>query len=174
MNALVGNIDRPGGVLTQRYMPCPAWPRLPADPVARRGRKAPRIDGAGGRFPLGRHAYQSVADRILAGEGVEVLLMLDSNSVYETPGGERFARALAQVPFSVSLTSFMDETARHVDLVLPQPTFLERWEDDAIEGLGYPGIALRRPVVEPMPRHHGCRRPCAAGSQGNGRARGPG
>ncbi len=150
LNALVGNIDQPGGVLTQRYMPCPAWPRLPADPVARRGRKAPRLDGAGGRFPLGRHSYQSVADRILAGEEVDVVLMLDSNPVYETPGGERFARALAQVPFSVSLTSFMDETARHVDLVLPQPTFLERWEDDAIEALGYPGIALRQPVVEPL------------------------
>lgn len=29
-------------------------------------------------------------------------------------------------------------------------TFLERWQDDYIEGLGYAGIALRQPVVEPV------------------------
>ncbi|RME73718.1 MAG: hypothetical protein D6784_11475 [Chloroflexi bacterium] len=150
LNALIGNLDQPGGVLTQRYFPCAEWPPLPADPIAEQGRAAERLDGAGTRFPLGRHAYQAVADRILEGAPVEAMFLYDANPVYETPGGLRFADALQKVPFIVSFSTFMDETALYADLVLPEPTFLERWQDDAIEGLGYPGVALRQPMVEPL------------------------
>ena len=150
LNALVGSLERPGGVLTQRYFPCADWPALPADPIAERGRAAERLDGAGTHFPLGRHAYQAVADRILAGAPVEVLFLYDANPVYEVPGGARFVEAFQRVPFIVSFSSFLDESAQYADLLLPEPTFLERWQDDAIEGLGYPGVGLRQPVVEPL------------------------
>jgi len=150
LNALVGSIDVPGGVMTQRYMPCVEWPPLPADPVAEKGRQAERVDGAGTQFPLARSAYQAVADRILAGVPVEALFLYDANPVFEAPGGARFADAFNQAPFIVSFSSFMDESAEHADLVLPEPTFLERWGDDHIAGLGYPGIALRQPVIEPL------------------------
>jgi len=152
LNALVGSIERPGGVLTQRYFPCAEWPELPPDPVAERGRQAERVDGAGTRFPLARHAYQAVADHILEGYPypVEVLFLYDANPVFEAPGGQRFVDAFQNVPFIVSFSSFLDESARYADLVLPEPTFLERWQDDAIEGLGYPGVGLRQPVVGPL------------------------
>lgn len=152
LNALVGSIETPGGVLTQRYFPCADWPKLPADPVAERGRTAERLDGAGARFPLARHAYQAVADHISEGYPypVEMLFLYDANPVYEVPGGTRFVEAFQKAPFIVSCASFMDETAQYADLVLPEPTFLERWQDDAIEGLGYPGVGLRQPVVEPL------------------------
>jgi len=152
LNALVGSIDRPGGALTQRYFPCTPWPDLPEDPVAEQGRQAERVDGAGSRFPLARHAYQAVADHILEDYPypVELLFLYDANPVYEAPGGQRFVEAFQRVPFIVSFASFLDESARYADLVLPEPTFLERWQDDAIEGLGYPGVGLRQPVIEPL------------------------
>ncbi|RME45438.1 MAG: twin-arginine translocation signal domain-containing protein [Chloroflexi bacterium] len=151
LNALVGNIDKPGGVQTQRYLPCTPWPELPSDPVAEAGRARERVDGAGTVFPLGRHAYQAVADRVLEGSAVvDTLFLYDANPVFETPAGQRFVEAFHQIPFIVAFTSFMDESAQYADLVLPEPTFLERWEDDHIEGLGYPGIALRQPVIEPL------------------------
>jgi len=150
LNALVGSIERPGGVLTQRYFPCADWPELAPDSVAEKGRAAERVDGAGTRFPLARHAYQAVADRVLEGYPIELLLLYDANPVYGVPGGARFVDAFQKVPFIVSFASFMDETAPYADLVLPEPTFLERWQDDAIEGLGYPGVGLRQPVVEPL------------------------
>jgi len=151
LNALVGSIESPGGVMTQRYPYVPAWPDLPPDAVAEQGRAAERIDGAGTRFPLARHAYQAVADRVLAGEGypVEALFLYDANPVYETPGGARFVKALEKIPFVISYASFVDETGQYADLVLPEPTFLERYQDDYIEGLGYPGVALRQPVIPP-------------------------
>ncbi len=53
LNGLVGNIDQKGGVLTQRYMPCPEWPAMPQDAVAEVGRQAERVDGAGTPVPGG-------------------------------------------------------------------------------------------------------------------------
>jgi anaerobic selenocysteine-containing dehydrogenase len=149
LNALIGSIDRPGGVMTQRYIPTPAWPDLPIDPIAERGRATERVDGAGSAFPLGRHSYQSVADRVLAGQPLEALFLYDANPVYEAPAGDRFVNAFQKIPFIVSFSSFMDESAQYADLVLPEPTFLERYGDDYIEGLGYPGVGLRQPAIEP-------------------------
>lgn len=151
LNALVGNIETPGGLLVQRYPTCPGWPELPPDPVAEQGRQAERVDGAGTVYPLARHAYQAVADRIRQGYPVEVLFLYDANPMYECPNGEaRWAEAFQRVDFIVSFSSFLDETARFADLILPDHVFLERWQDDFIEGLGYPGVALRQPVVEPL------------------------
>ncbi|MHB8777317.1 MAG: molybdopterin-containing oxidoreductase family protein [Anaerolineales bacterium] len=150
LNALVGSIESEGGVMTQRYMPCVDYPKLPNDSVASKGLKTERLDGAGSKFPLGRNAYQAVADQILEGASVEALFLYDANPVFETPGGKRFADAFKKVPFVVSFSSFMDESAELADLILPEPTFLERWGDDHIEGLGYPGISLYQPVIEPL------------------------
>ncbi|MBI3761106.1 MAG: molybdopterin-dependent oxidoreductase [Chloroflexi bacterium] len=149
LNGLVGSIDVRGGVLTQRYFPCVEWPALPADPAAEAGRALERVDGAGTQFPLARHAYQAVADRVLAGDSLEALFLYDANPAYEAPGGARFIEAFDKIPFVVSFASFLDESAQYADLVLPEPTFLERYQDDAIEGLGYPGVGLRQPVIPP-------------------------
>ena len=150
LNALVGSIETPGGILTQRYLGCQEWPPMPSDPVAEDGRDKERVDGAGTLFPIGRQAFQAVADRILDGYPVEALFMYDANPVYEAPGGGRFTKAFEKIPFIVSFATFMDESASYADLVLPEPTFLERWEDDHMEAIGYPGIALRQPVVPPI------------------------
>jgi anaerobic selenocysteine-containing dehydrogenase len=150
LNALVGSLETKGGVLTQRYPTCPDWPALPKDRRAEKGRDADRIDGAGTSFPLGRHAFQAVADNVLDGYPLDTLFLYDANPIYEVPGGSRFIEAFEQINLVVSFATFMDETAQYADLVLPEPTFLERWQDDYIEGLGYPGVGLRQPVIEPL------------------------
>jgi anaerobic selenocysteine-containing dehydrogenase len=150
LNALVGSIEKEGGVMTQRYMPLVDFPKLPSDSIASKGLRTARLDGAGTKFPLGRNAYQAVADQILAGAPVEALFLYDANPAFETPGGKRFADAFKKVPFVVSFSSFMDESAELADLILPEPTFLERWGDDHIEGLGYPGISIYQPVIVPL------------------------
>lgn len=151
LNALVGNIETPGGVLVQHYPACAGWPEPPPDPIAEAGRQAERVDGAGTTFPLARHAYQAVADRIREGYPLDVLFLYDANPMFECPNGSaRWVDAFSRVDFIVSFSSFLDETAQFADLILPDHTFLERWQDDFIEGLGYPGVALRQPVVEPV------------------------
>ncbi|NOZ05631.1 MAG: molybdopterin-dependent oxidoreductase [Chloroflexi bacterium] len=154
LNALLGNIDKHGGMLVQRYPACPGWPAMASDRLAEKGRQAERVDGAGTRFPLAQHAYQAVAERVLAGEPypVETLFLYDANPVYECPGGANFIEAFQKIPFIVSFASFLDETAQYADLILPDHVFLERLQDDFVEGLGYTGVALRQPVVKPLYR----------------------
>lgn len=147
LNALTGSIDTPGGVFVQRYPQCNPWPELPEDPVAAVGLTAERVDGAGSLFPLARHAYQAVAGRILSGYPVEVLFLYDANPVYEAPGGGHFQEACEKIPLVVSFSSFVDESSQFADLVLPEPTFLERDEDHFIQGYGYPGVGLRQAAI---------------------------
>ncbi|HEY6100679.1 MAG TPA: molybdopterin dinucleotide binding domain-containing protein, partial [Anaeromyxobacter sp.] len=64
--------------------------------------------------------------------------------------GERARTALRKVPFLVSFSSFLDETARQADVVLPDHVYLERWQDDpACTSRGFPVVGLRQPVLEP-------------------------
>ena len=85
LNALVGNLEKTGGVMVQHYPACPGWPELPPDPVAAAGREVERVDGAGSVFPLARHAYQAVAGRILEGYPVERILPLRRQSPLRMP-----------------------------------------------------------------------------------------
>jgi anaerobic selenocysteine-containing dehydrogenase len=51
----------------------------------------------------------------------------------------------------VSFSSYLDETAHHADLILPNHHYLERWEDCPTPvGLQKPLLGLLRPVVAPQ------------------------
>ncbi len=152
LNALVGSIDAKGGVILQRFPELTEWPAYSLDAVARKGEAQERLDGAGTQFPLALSAYQNVPERILAGQPypLELLFLLNANLVYDLPNGGRTVDALMKVPFVVSFASTLDESAAQADLILPASTFLEVWGDDYLEGTGYAGISLRRPVVEPV------------------------
>ncbi|MDP3047014.1 MAG: molybdopterin-dependent oxidoreductase, partial [Chloroflexota bacterium] len=152
LNALVGSVEVPGGVQVQHFADFIPWPPLPADPVAEKGRQAPRLDGAGTDYPLALSACQALGDALAGGRpyAANVLFLLNANPVHELPQGQRFAEALQKVPLVVSFSPVLDETAAHADLILPALTFLEVWQDDILEGTGYPGIALRQPVVQPV------------------------
>lgn len=153
LNALVGSIDASGGVLVQRFPALAEWPEVTLDETARTGLDQPRIDGAGqAEILLALSALQQMPERILQGEPypLEALVLLNANPVYDLPQGGRTAQALLQVPFVVSFASTLDESAAHADLILPASTFLETWGDDFMEGAGFAGVSLRRPVVEPL------------------------
>ena len=152
LNALVGSIDAKGGVILQRFPELTEWPVYSLDAIARKGESQERLDGAGTQFPLALSAYQNVPERILSEQPypLEMLFLLNANPIYDVPNGGRSLEALMKVPFVVSFASTLDESAAHADLILPASTFLEVWGDDYLEGTGYAGISLRRPVVEPV------------------------
>ena len=152
LNALVGSIETAGGVQVQQYPTLADWPELPADPIAEKGRAMERVDGAGSDYPLALSVYQNVDDHIASGRPypINALLLYRANPVFDTPRGQRLADVLTRVPFVVSFASVLDESAVHADLILPESTFFETWQDDLVEGTGYPGVALAQPVVHPM------------------------
>ena len=59
---------------------------------------------------LMRQSIEELVSDMAAG-GVDTLLMLDTNPVYNAPADLDFATALKRVPMSVSLSLYADETA---------------------------------------------------------------
>ena len=155
LNGLVGSIDVPGGVLRPRQAPFTPWESLP-EPSPE-----PRLDGAGSvAYPLAANAPHSLPERILVGApyAPRALFLYETNPLFEGAGANRWHDVFQRVPFIVSFSSFLDESTRHADLVLPNHTFPERWVDGTPPGgPGTATIGIGRPVIEPLydTRHTG-------------------
>jgi anaerobic selenocysteine-containing dehydrogenase len=133
LNILLGRINRKGGV---RCIPRP--PQI-LD-------RAHNLSDIRDR-DLGRYLH-GVAEGET--EPPQVLLINEANPAYSLPG-DLFSRARKRIPFTVSFTPFMDETAAASDLVLPVPFFLERLEDSFTPfGSGSANYSLASPVISPL------------------------
>ncbi|MBI5525291.1 MAG: molybdopterin-dependent oxidoreductase [Deltaproteobacteria bacterium] len=154
LNALNGSIDRPGGVLVQRHPPFADWPDPELDDAARRGAMRARVDlSDAGTPPLARSQMIGLAGRIETGRPypVNAVLLYYTNPVFSAPEPARFAEALSKVPLVVSFSPFLDDTSKLADFILPDHTYLERWQiDEPAAGVGFPVFSVRRPVVEPL------------------------
>ena len=59
----------------------------------------------------------------------------------------KFQEQIKKIPYLVSFSSYMDETAMQSDLILPNHVYLERYEDVPVAaGLTQPVIGLARPT----------------------------
>jgi anaerobic selenocysteine-containing dehydrogenase len=152
LNALVGSIDVPGGVMMQRSPPLTPWPSLSGDDVAAEGLAKPRVDKPE-RYPLGHSAVHQLPRAILNDDlyALDTLLLYRANPLYESPDHEAWREALERVPFIVSFDCFVEETSAYADYILPNHTFLERWTAaPLLPSLGYPVLAFGQPAVEPL------------------------
>lgn len=79
----------------------------------------------------------------------EVMLFYECNPVYSLPDKDVTRKALEAIPYKVSFSQFMDETASSCDLLLPNHYFLERL-DDAFAPFSSPSAnySVGTPVVE--------------------------
>lgn len=152
LNALLGAIHRPGGVLLQQPAPLAEWDRVQPDSVAQAGLAQPRLDGAGGAaFPLARSVVEALPEALLSGMpySIDTLFLYYSNPLYSKINPARWQNALRKVPFIVTFSPFLDETATELaDLILPDATYLERWEDAApAPATGYGVFGIRQPAT---------------------------
>ncbi len=152
LNALVGNIDKEGGLLVAEATPLPPWPELPAKGAAAEGRKQPRLDGAGKvGAKLADSDPEGLAEAILAKQPypVEVLLLHDADPLLSSSSPARFAKALEGVPLVVSISAFPTDSALYADWILPEAHFMERWDlHTTPPGLAFPLASLAKPVLE--------------------------
>lgn len=153
LNALMGNLERPGGLLVQRPIPLSPWPAVVGDETARKGHAALRVDGAGGPYhPLTRGMIQNLPEAILSEKPypVKALFLYRSNPVFSKPEGRRWIEALRKVPLVVSFSPLPDESTLWADLVLPDHTYLERWDlVEPMPSAGTPVLSMRQPAVAP-------------------------
>jgi anaerobic selenocysteine-containing dehydrogenase len=154
LNALVGNIGATGGLRIQGQLPLPSLPAIQQDSAAKQGTGQPRIDGAGDKqYLLVADAPQMLPERIASGTpyAVNALFLFATNPLANHPAKEALAGALKKVPFIVSFSPFLDESSSIADLILPDHTFLERWQDDQVTHLaGFTCFSIAPPAAAPL------------------------
>ncbi len=136
LNAMVGSLNTPGGfVFPQGY------PLEPPDP------KPPRPTEGN---PESRNLFVRVNWGM---QGLGVLMTHMDNSVYTGPHSKLISHVLqdeSKIPFHISIDPFLNESNLYADLLLPEATYLERWDLLSPPPMeGSPFIALRQPVIKP-------------------------
>jgi anaerobic selenocysteine-containing dehydrogenase len=154
LNALVGNINMPGGVLVCDPPPLSPLPQIQKDAIASEGLKKPRLDHAGStRYPFSKSLIGDLAKTIIKSpkSPVNTLLVFSANPDFTLPDRGAFREALKKVPFIVSFSPYQDETSYMADLILPDHTYLEKMDDVVWPtGLQYPLYGISKPVVKPV------------------------
>ena len=141
LNILTGRLNRPGGVLVQSP--------LPMDRLAD-SRSVPGDDLGLSAAPLSATTWPSESARSETTPPA-ALFLYRANPVASMARSPEVREALSRVPLVVSFSPFLDESARYADLVLPDHTYLERWQDaPAPASVAFPVWGVVQPVVKPL------------------------
>jgi anaerobic selenocysteine-containing dehydrogenase len=154
LNLLSGAVQRSGGVFLKGDSGLTgSWPKAALDGTAEKGLAQPRLDGTGSsRVPAGQPNYSQFFINVAQKKPypVNLLMLHEANPAFNL-GEAAVKAAVEQIPFIVSFSSFYDETTQLADLILPAPTFLERWDDAyGVPGVPYPVYGLAKPVLPPL------------------------
>ena len=153
LNALVGSIDVPGGVLYQESVKYNEMPRLVEDEIAKKGKAKPILDLRGtDKFPAAKVVTNQIPESLLenAPYPIEMAIGFNSNFNMLSPGTDRWDKALKKLPYYVHISPFVSEMALYADLILPSTTFLEEWGyDHSPPGSGFAEVKIKQPVVSP-------------------------
>jgi len=153
LNALVGNIDKPGGILTIKNPPALDLPAPAIDERARKGlQMTPIASGDSGKFPLANGALSLFTERVLQGKpyDIDTLFLYNCNPLFSEQKIEGLLQATRKIPFIVSFSPYMDETTQNADLILPDHTCLEKWQSNVTYTFqGFPVVGIGKPVVAP-------------------------
>jgi len=150
LNALVGNFKMPGGVVEFQTFPIPQPPHTHEHPAYEKEvhSKYPFFSQDS---PSNTIASHEIVQQAISGE-VKALFIYGVNLTETmTLGRQAALDALQKVDFSVAVDVLPVEVTGYVDVVLPECTYLERYDDlDNLIAFRKPFIALRQPAVPPM------------------------
>ncbi len=132
LNALVGNIDSPGGFCLPRLMSL-GEPKLPAS------------------FSSSAQAFSSLAE----GKGQpQFYFSYLANPAYTNPHCSETSRLLQDeklIPFIVVAETHFTETAAFADILLPVASYLESWNLESRPAMNLiPLVNIRQPIVAPL------------------------
>jgi anaerobic selenocysteine-containing dehydrogenase len=123
LNVLAGNLNRPGGIYPDAGSP----------------------DGPTNSFDGLISLVKKMREKQIR------MAMIYGDPAHSIPPATGFHEALAKVPYLVSFSSLLDDTALMADLVLPDHAALESWGDVIpLAGTREGVIGLMQPVVMPL------------------------
>lgn len=150
LNALAGNWAVPGGLIPAEEeggLALGSLPQPPYPPVS-----APRLDGVPWKHPLVPLKYgviQDIRDALITGEPYQGRgwLAYRQNPLMSIPERRKTLTALKNLDFLAVIDVIPNDTAYYADVILPESTYLERWDPLSVAGNR---VFLRQPVVEPL------------------------
>jgi thiosulfate reductase/polysulfide reductase chain A len=142
--ALLGAFWRPGGIFraaspTLADYPGPDFPDLPKN-----------VDEAAGRYPFAKEVSTTgIRDATRTGSPYPIKgwYVHATNLLQSLPNVHHTLEAIANLDLLVVCDVSPTEITRYADVVLPECTYLERYDDLFVGGGKKPYIGLRQPVV---------------------------
>ena len=154
LNALVGNIQKKGGIYFSLPVPEFEFPKLQSDSRTRQSLSEPRVGSdSGPPSPFGDITVDQFAEAIVSGEAglIDTLFIINSNPAFHSRQKETFVQALHKIENVVYLGIFQDETAKHCDFILPDHSYLEKTDiSGPLPGLMFNHVGLQQPVIQPL------------------------
>jgi len=147
LNALLGSWGRKGGFYFPNSMDVPGYP-YPEYPKPARG----KVDNPDHKYPFASETITTgIRDATLTGQPYPIKgwLVYATNLLQALPSQDETIRAIQNLDLMAVVDVVPSEIAGWADVVLPEATYLERYEDLNVELFREPFVALRQPVVPP-------------------------
>lgn len=151
LTALLGSYGRRGGIFLPTAVKTGSF-ELPEFPEAKRG----RADGAGERYPLAPEELgvtNGLVDATLSGKPypIKAWIVYGQNVLESIPQPARTIEAISKLDLMVVVDVMPVEQIKYADLVLPEATYLERYDPPTVVTTAKrPFIAVRMPASEPL------------------------
>ncbi len=149
VNAISGNWQQPGGLqpvvdITNSLgaPPQPPYPRM----------TALRLDGVPSKYPLvplDIGVFQEIREAILAEKPYPAhgWFVYRQNPIASLPERRKTLQAFSKLDFVVTIDTTMNDTAWFSDIVLPEASYLERYDPLSVVG---DAVFIRQPAVDPL------------------------
>jgi anaerobic selenocysteine-containing dehydrogenase len=150
LNALLGSIETAGGMSVPSGSGLPELPEFELDGAAHKGLSYALRSRGDGVLPLDRRVDSVASWLEHVSDATKLVLLWQANPLFTDAEPGRCREALSRIPFTATITPFLDETAAYADLVLPETSFLESWDV-----LGTPPalpeslVNVAQPVLQP-------------------------
>lgn len=148
LNALLGNWGQAGGFFSGDTVRIPAYPVPEYPPLDTSFQKQVKK-----KFPLAdKIPTQELRDHTLAGGSppIKGWLVYGTDLLNNIPYKDKTIAALKELDLLVVVETMPIELTGWADVVLPDTTYLERYDDLHTPNWKRPYVALRQPVVKPL------------------------
>lgn len=147
LNALLGSWGRKGGFFYPVSMDIPGYP-YPEYPHSDKG----KVDNPDKKYPFAHETITTgIREATITGKPYPIKgwLVYGTNLMQALPNKEETIRAIQNLDLMVVIDVVPSEIAGWADVVLPEPVYLERYDDMNVEFFKEPFVAIRQPAVEP-------------------------
>ncbi|MCC7429966.1 molybdopterin-dependent oxidoreductase [bacterium] len=150
VNALVGNFNAKGGLVQSLSIPLK---KVEFEPVWYDDNAEERLEAGTVQFLTeSSGAWLPFRDAVLKGEPypVKAMVTYKTNPVASVPNRKKTLEMMKKMDFIAVIDTEMSDTAYFADVILPESTYLERWDPAHVLSGIEPVVTFRQPVIEPL------------------------